>query len=291
MLRDKDYVRTANGMLFNVTGYEHPRDAVFASLKYLDGEKWTRGYAAACDYLKDSPFVDSASGYLQVPTSVVEEIYRPRQRWRELQATKNIGPLHREALELGQQIGDVLQIPLNDFGITDSLLWGDGHVLSDIDLIVVGLDNARQILGNAHLLYATVDFERPDPNVMTAPYGMEIAAWPWLLSRKQHMGVFRQRLFSLRVVLADHELPVNTLVESNQDGVEQAIEFEVADASRSLLFPTIYVDPHGNELCDYSVVYEGVFHEGEVVRCHAQPESLSDGRLRYVASGLCEKVQ
>lgn len=288
-LRDKDYVRTNGGMLFNVTGYEHPPGAVFASLKYVDGEKWTRGYDAACEYLAGTPFVEKMSGYIQVPLDAVEQCYSPRQRWAELRAGVPEAPLHREAIELAWNLGDALSIHIDSFGITDSLLWGDGHANSDIDLIVVGLGNVRKILERGSAIYEHVDFERPDPHVMTAPYGLKIADWPWLLNRKQHMGVFRGRLFSLRVVLDDHELPRKTMVVP--EVAERPIEFEVADTSRSLLFPTVYIDRKGNELWDYSVVYEGVFREGEIVRCRALRERMGNGRVRYVVSGLCERVE
>lgn len=292
MLRDKTYVRTDHGMLFNVTGYEHLPNFVFASLKYIHGKKWTHGYNAAKRFLeqKHPQFVDE---YIGVPLDRICTVFTPQSRWAEMQTTQKLSALHQEALTLGRQLSSILRIPLSEFGITDSLLWGGGHVDSDIDLVVMGLKNAERVLRCGHTIYEHPGFERPSPSRMKAPYSLDVANWPELLSRKLHMGCYQNRLFSLRAVLNDDELPKQPIEAPGYSATtwNEVIQFEIADASRSLLFPSTYRNALGNELVDYSVVYEGVFRAGEAVRCRVSRETLPGTQcVRYTVLDTCELV-
>jgi|GEM_PF-4253136 len=284
-LIDKTYV-SARGMLFNVTGYDHPAEFVYAGLKYVDGQKWTSGYDAAKFWLSQfhPQFVDD---YICVPREEITDVYEPRSRWQTLLDTppSDLPGLHREAVALGTELSLRLGIPLRDFGITDSLLWGEGHELSDIDLVVSGTCYAQNIQDRGPELYEDRhgEFTRPDPLEMTAPYSLEVSDWPALLARKAHMGSYRGRFFSLRVLMDATDLS-NVPRRSTLAAEETTtIEFQVADVRQSLCFPAIYLDAAGNELVDYSVVYEGVFRVGDRVHatCSREQVRYDDGREVY----------
>lgn len=275
MYRDKTYVRTANGYLFNVTGYCHPKQRVFASLKYVDGEKWKLGYAAATEYLQQVAPEHLLDGFICVPIEQIVEVFDPQVRWVELQQNAPT-PLLEEALQLGAELRVALEVPASTrkyydtgFGITDSLLWGVGHSESDIDLIVVGRDNARRLLQRRDSIYERDGFTRPSTKEITAPYGIEVDDWPRILDRKKHMGMYHGRPFSVRVVLSQNEVPTEIYMNDGNTR-RQSIRFEVADVADSLLFPAIYRDEFGGELVDYSVVYEGVFRLGDVVTAEVE---------------------
>lgn len=282
MLRDKTYVRIDNGMLFNVTGDEHPPHGVFASLKYVAGEKWVAGYRAATQFLlsKEPSFID-ANGFVCIPIGRIKTTYDPFSRWSEIQAARNVSRLHREARDLASQLQEIMGV--DDFGITDSLLWGEGHDQSDIDLLVRGRDNAKRLQRNVELLYEHFSFERPAPQRLAAPYGQSVDDWPRVLDRKLHMGCFRGRLFSLRVVLHKEEIEGPHTWSVVAPSV--TVDFTVFESVDALLFPAIYRNAMGDELVDYSVVYEGVFREGDVIRCiceHLQVHTPNRVRNRFV---------
>ena len=290
-LIDKTYVR-AREMLFNVAGYDHPAESLYASLKYVDGQKWTSGYEAAKQWLAES-HPEFVNEYICVPRDEITDVYEPRSRWQTLTASEPsvLSALHREAIALGTELGLRLDIPLHDFGITDSLLWGEGHELSDIDLVVFGTRYAKNIQSRGAELYEERHGEltRPDPLKMTAPYSLQVTDWASLLARKVHMGSYRGRFFSLRVVMDATDLshvPRKTLLAV---GEKTTVTFEVADVRQSLCFPAIYRDAAGNELVDYSVVYEGVFREGDRVRATCSREQIryEDGRevSRFIVDG------
>lgn len=307
LLLDKMYVRTVDGMLFNVTGYEHPPNSYYASLKYVDESKWTNGYEAAMNWLSchHPEYVDN---YITVPRDRISEVFDPRLRWLELtsRAQKQaLGQLHREAIQLGNRIADHLRLETdaNDqcmgMGITDSLLWGDGHDASDIDLVVIGRKNIARLMQGMHSMYALQGFDRPAPNNMQAPYGHDVPEWPSILDRKFHMGSYQGRLFSVRGMLSQAEAAARLAKHSARTvhhSEPTTVTFEIVAAEESLLFPAIYRNPAGDELIDYSVVYEGVFRPGDVVQCAALAErftTISDPkpRIRHIIAGPVHQVR
>ena len=307
LVLDKMYVRTVDGMLFNITGYEHPTDSYYASLKYVNGQKWTDGYRAAMEWLsRHHP--EYINNYVAVPRRQICEVFDPRERWLELTSRveqQEAGQLHREAIQLGNKLADHLRLPVNPddrtagLGITDSLLWGDGHAASDIDLVVIGRENITRLLQGMQNVYSTDGFERPDPNQMQAPYGHVVPEWPSILDRKFHMGSYRGRLFSVRGMLSQAEAAARLNAYAAQTVIHtepKTVTFEIADCSDSLLFPAIYRNSAGDELVDYSVVYEGVFRPGDVVRCAALAErftTTSDPktRIRHIIDGPVHQLR
>ncbi len=296
-LIDKTYVR-AKGMLFNITGYDHPEESLYCSLKYVGDVKWKQGYAAAREWLK-SNHPEFVGDYIHVPRHLVSEVFYPQERWRDLcaQPRTALCRLHCEALDLAAALSVETGIDINEFGITDSLLWGEGHEQSDIDLVVFGPRYTQQLLAAGESLYKG-EFSRPDPLLMTAPYSLKVADWPALLDRKRHMGEFRGRFFSLRTVLTAAEMlkmPRPAVGGHASSEMKQEVEFEIADDSWSLCFPAIYRDKAGNQLVDYSVVYEGVFRSGESVRARCTVENLEASQtvegqplVRYIIDGPCQ---
>ena len=182
--------------------------------------------------------------------------------------------------------------------MTDSLLWGGGHEQSDIDLVVVGRDPIAKLQSKLSTMYDGAFFRRPDPEQMQAPYGLDVEGWSRILSRKLHMGQFDGRLFSVRGMLHESECAHGIYQPPDQrlEQSETMMEFHIADARDSLLFPATYRNEQGDELVDYSVVYEGVFRPGETVACRCieerQLETYSVGHSevakRYVINGPVE---
>ena len=85
MLRDKDYLRTRDGLLFNVIGYDHEPQRATANLKYVGEKKWHSGYHEALCFLRHQ-FPDYGGDRIRVPLSNVAETYLPQARMRQLVA-------------------------------------------------------------------------------------------------------------------------------------------------------------------------------------------------------------
>ncbi|MEM7315706.1 MAG: hypothetical protein AAF497_21420 [Planctomycetota bacterium] len=204
--------------------------------------------------------------------------------WKQILANSQRCSNHQLAVDLASELSSILEIPLTEFSITDSLLWGEGHDESDIDLLVDGQQNATRLIERRYQIYEQVDFARPNPEVMTSPYGITVADWPSLLNRKLHMGEFRGRLFSLRAIRPAN---ASSVYQPRSSTSVDSIEFTVADVEQSLFFPAIYLNDQGDQLVDYSVVYEGVFRVGETVKCRAFVEDTDSSFCKFIIDGEC----
>ena len=148
MFRDKDYLRSVDGFLFNVIGYEHPVHHALVNLKYVPTkkglEKWSDGYRNAVCFLKrDYPQYVNTHGLISVSGLQIAEFYQPQLGLQKLRLQRDSDPamlnrLQCTALELGEKLAEFFGVPFEQFGITDSLLWGNGQPDSDIDLVFYG---------------------------------------------------------------------------------------------------------------------------------------------------------
>ena len=94
LVRDKDYIETAERLVFNVIGYDHPPGRATANLKYVAGVKFTGGYQAGVEYLSQfhPQYVD---GWVSVPCERIRRIFRPRQGLNRLRNLRRRNRLPR----------------------------------------------------------------------------------------------------------------------------------------------------------------------------------------------------
>ncbi len=177
--KDRDFIRTVEGLFFCVTGYLHPPDRYTAFLKYSphpDG-RWRRvradqpvadrpvgdRYRREIDYyhvanvaetiryleqryphyVSDCPVRDIR--FSMVPADYVDRYYDPQERLREILADPQ-DSLEAETRGLALEIARCAEIAPDALGVVGSILIRLHHpALSDINLTVYGIDNARQV--------------------------------------------------------------------------------------------------------------------------------------------------
>jgi uncharacterized protein len=263
MLRDKDYLRTNDGLLFNVIGYEHESDRASANLKYVHGTKWTSGYESALTFLS-SKYPCYVDGLIRVPHSQVAEIYRPQDGLRRIFARTDRNDLEQAAVDLARACSTYFELPLVRFGVTDSLLWSRGRHGSDIDLVVYGSDSAAIVLKHIRALYQLPGFERLGVETFTRQSESTIgdAQLRELCKRKANKGLFQGVRFTLRAVRAVEEIEPSSRYQAA--GPIELTE-RVADNSESLFFPATYKMDSGLHLVSFMMRHEGVFEAGEVL--------------------------
>lgn len=285
VLRDKDYIETHDGLLFNVVGYEHPSDGWVANLKYVDGRKWKSGYAAAVQFLRER-FPAYVQRYIQVPHERIRCAYRSAEGLRRLRELPARNPLQELTLRLVDRLAREFALPSDAFGLTDSLLWSAGGPQSDIDLVVQGTAAARQVLLRLPALYEQDEFTF-DPSVYDLPADVPEAAVARIRERRLHLGVFRGVKFSLRAVRT-----VNTPEDPALYKVAGLVERRatIVDVASSLYFPAVYELDTGEQLDCYAAAYEAVFCVGEPVRIRGQLETGPGDRLVVGSVHLGEYV-
>ena len=276
-LRDKDYLTTADGLFFNVIGYDHELDRATANLKYVHGTKWTAGYDAAVAFLaKEYP--NYVRGLISVPRSLVTKIHRPQEGLRRLRSQADRNGLEQTAVDLAQECSDVFEIPLGRFGVTDSLLWGRGGNNSDIDLVVYGSDSALIVLDRIKSLYRRTRFERLRVENFTRQSTMRSAGVADLCRRKMNKGLYQGVRFSLRAVREWNEIESAERFSFTAQGTVE-VNARVADNSQSLFFPAMYQLDSGLDLVSFLMEYEAVFTPGDSLKVKGTLEVGARNRI------------
>jgi predicted nucleotidyltransferase len=259
MLRDKDYLITHDDLVFNVIGYDHAPKRATASLKYVRGNKWTADYRSAVAFLQ-AEYPSYVDGLISVPRDLVKEIHRPQEGLRRicLQTARN--RLGQTAVDLARACSEFFEIPLDRFGVTDSLLWGRGRHGSDIDLVVYGRDNAALVLERIRDLFRRPQFERFTVENFTRQTVPRDADAEELCRRKINKGLYQGTRFSLRAVREYEEI---AMPHPYRVAGTAEIAARVVDNSESLFFPVTYKLDCGVAVASFLMRHEAVFDVGE----------------------------
>lgn len=175
---DGDTFVTKNGFIFNTFGYEHPEDRVFAFLKYIPAKYKTifnvemleRTWKFGDNQLFRAEKLYTAKNYqtfieafrknfpnhlffdptrskelITAPYDAIEQVFVPKDRLVWLQNLPKPDNLQKLALELVNLISKESGVDLADFGIHGSIALNMHAPESDIDFVIYGTDNFRQV--------------------------------------------------------------------------------------------------------------------------------------------------
>lgn len=260
-LRDKDYLLTNDGLIFNVLGYDHPEGAYISGLKYVAGEKWLESYREAIDFLQRNypHYVDQL---IRVPCESVAQVYFSNQRLPQLRESFQVGRL-QQAVELADLFAKTLKLPLEAFGLTDSLLWGVGNSDSDIDLVIYGADNCKTWLQSSQQIFALPEIEPITPEFIQRPPHLSDAAFAQLCERKGNQGYYHGTRFSVRGVRNWDEIPdpVPLVAAPPVD-----CQLTISGRRQSLFFPVVYQTEQQVDVVSFHIGYEASLLPGDLVR-------------------------
>ncbi len=172
-------VETVEKLIFAVKGLVHPPDRLIAYLRYLpdpagnrirEGVNYRRVYRFKEQhqiiqtqypaYLHD----ESAFGIRMqsVPFKRIRRVYDPRGRLTDIYTYGPKDLLEENALALGNLLAQTANVPLENLGISGSLLYGLHHSTSDVDIVVYGETESRAVYrALRHLLGNPSDSVRP----------------------------------------------------------------------------------------------------------------------------------
>ena len=275
MLRDKDYLITNDGLVFNVIGYDHAPDRATANLKYVQGSKWTAGYKSAVTFLQ-AQYPRYVDGLVSVPHDLVKEIHRPQEGLHRICLRTARNRLEQTAVDLAHACSEFFEIPFDRFGVTDSLLWGRGCHSSDVDLVVYGSDNAAIVLDGLSALFHCPKFERFTIDNFTRQTVPRDADAEELCRRKINKGLYQGVRFSLRAVREYEEIAMPRLYHAA--GTAE-ICARVVDNSESLFFPATYKLDCGVEAVSFLMRHEAVFKVGELLTVRGTLEQGETDRV------------
>ncbi|RCS54574.1 hypothetical protein DTL42_05400 [Bremerella cremea] len=287
MFRDKDYLLTDEGLIFNVLGDQHTAGLVTAGLKYTQGKKWQDTYVAAMAYLQKS-FPQFVTDRIVVPVDKIQQHLKPLKRTRQLLAQRDSQPPRlAQAIDLIEILAEHCEVPSSEIGLTDSLLWGEGNDNSDIDLVIYGQTVINQFLAKKEALFQFEDILEIDPAHIQRPPFINDRTFQTIANRKGNQGTYRGTRFTIRGVLTDEEILFATERTSPFQATESMKlewEMEITGRSESLFFPIAYETSEAVPLVTYHVGYEMGFQPGDKVRVAGTMETSGELQRLLVGS-------
>ena len=296
--KDRDFLRTQEGLLFCVTGYLHPPERYTAYLKYSPASegKWrdaktayrrelpyyhVQNVAKTIHYLEESypAYVDYCPvrdfRFSLVPRDRVAEYYLPEARLQEIVDSPQ-DRLEEEVRGLVLHLATNAGIEPTVFGVTGSVLIElHNPSFSDIDLTVYGLQNARRLrdtLGQAklpHVSRVSDAFIAKWAEGIATRFPLTPAEARHFARRRWNYGYYRGRYFSIHPIRTDPEIGERYGDHYYRRHGVARVQAQVIDASQALFMPAIYRvgevevvegDSSAAQI-DRVVAYEGLYRD------------------------------
>lgn len=316
--KDRDFLKTREGILFCVVGYLHPKDRVTAYLKYVPKKygKWKDGdvfYSRELPFyhvknvLQTVEFLEKEYPYYvsfckvrnikisMVPKKYILEYYVPEERIGEIFEGER-DSLEEEVFEFVTKLQELSGVKLKYFGVTGSILTKiHNKAFSDIDLLIYGRKNAlkiKEILGE-------VSENKKDLRKWAIKrsknFGLTLKEALYFAERRWNYGYFNNRYFSIHPVRLDSEIR-----EKYGDFIYERvgvskIEAKVVDNSESLFLPSVYKiskvevlegkDFGISEVVSFEGLYSDAFDVGQKILVKGKVEKF-DSRFRIVVGSF-----
>ncbi|UCH31712.1 MAG: hypothetical protein JSV05_09540 [Candidatus Bathyarchaeota archaeon] len=296
--RDRDFLRTKEGLFFCVVGPYHPDDRVISYLRYLPDTKgkWrnetTRFKRAMPTYTipsllktfellkNDYPqyiFFSHVYNILMtaVPKDYLVEHLKPEKKLDKLFENQALDPLQKKVVQFVSCLSELSAIPVSKFGVTGSILLNiHNPMFSDIDITVYGAKNGFRIKETLTEAVSSNDFsirrfqeEKQEIWIRekTKKHPISLTEAAQIYERKWNIGLFENTAFSIHPIKKEDEL-----TEKYGDKISNPIKFvtikaEVVDNVDSIFLPAIYrvqdvvVDEEIEANIEEVVSYEGLY--------------------------------
>ncbi|MEM1536901.1 MAG: nucleotidyltransferase domain-containing protein [Candidatus Bathyarchaeia archaeon] len=256
---DGDTFITQEGFILNVFGYEHPKDRVFAFLKYIPSHfrelfkirllerTWRFGelelfraeklYTAKNyqiflqvfrrsfpEYVYFCPF--RRKEVVSAPLDRIVEVFVPRERLKALMEAERRDELQELALEFVRLVSDEAKVPLEDFGVHGSIALNMHSAESDIDIVVYGSQNFRRVEAAVEKLV--------QEGILTYIFNNRLDA------ARRFKGRFKNKVFMYNAVRKPEEVNVNYGERQYTPLAPVKFRCVVKDDSEAMFRPAIY---------------------------------------------------
>lgn len=298
MIYPKDFIETAEGLIFAVVAQALEQGKVLCFLRYVKEASGWKKYDTAeanallkrqhSDYLHYSSVLDA---HLHaVPIARITKHHQPRRRLQRIIQLNEPDAIEQDLLQLChlfQQQG----VDLMKTGVTGSLLIGVQKQSSDIDLVCYGRDVfnearaiTRELIRLGHLQELNDDdweqaFQRRS---CALSYGEYV----WHERRKYNKAIINGRKFDLNFV----ENEVKPASVNYQKCGTATLQCKITDATRAFDYPAEFkVDhEHIDTIVSFTATYTGQALGGETVEVSGLLEQMEQGSRRIVVGSSRE---
>lgn len=298
MIYPKDFIETAEGLIFAVVAQELEQGKVLCFLRYVKEATGWKKYDTAeanallkrqySDYLHYSSVLDAHLHAVAVTR--ITRHHQPRQRLQHVMLSKELDTVEQDLLQLchlfQQQGLDLIKV-----GVTGSLLIGVQNQNSDIDLVFYGRDafhEARaitcELIRQGHL--QELDDSDWDQSYQRRSCALSYGEYVWHERRKYNKAIINGRKFDLNFI--DNETRLESI--NYQKCGTATLQCKVTDATRAFDYPAEFkVDhEHVDTIVSFTATYTGQALGGETVEVSGLLEQVEQGSKRIVVGSSRE---
>lgn len=289
--RPRDFIETYDGLVFAVVDAELEEGRLTAYLRYhrMDGKLRKLDTQQAKSHLDmvASDFVfysKRRDTWVQaVPVEDVAEHYIPRERLQEILATEDDDPISVKLRQWCDWV-EKRKIPLDQLGVTGSLLIGAQKQGSDLDVVSYDRDVFQRLrevtaeLQSIGRLNPLSDAQWADAYQRRSP-ALSFEEYCWHEKRKSTKALLGATRLDLSLVCPSAGKPVT----SKKLG-QVNIQARVADDLRAFDFPSRWKVEHEivREVICFSATYTGQVFKGESMEAAGSLEMVDDGSFQLV---------
>lgn len=294
----KDFIETAEGLIFAVVGQSMEHDKVLCFLRYVPHQQGWRKVDTdvANDFLKQhhphylhySPILDASLHAVAQPKIVKH--HRPKHRLQQLLNADNHDVVEQDLLSLTrlfQQHG----LDLADVGVTGSLLIGVQQHGSDIDVVCYGREvfhHCRAVTAKLITLGQLQDLTEQDwqQSYQRRDCDLSFAEYVWHEQRKANKAIINGRKFDLNFI--------NDRAVGDSDDYQKtgpiSLQCQVIDDTYGFDYPAEFkIDhEHIDSIISFTATYTGQALRGETVQVSGMLEQSSQGRQRIIVGSSRE---
>ena len=304
MFYTKDFIETAEGLVFAVVGQGIERGKVLCFLRYVkDSAGWKKvttepanAFLKQCypDYLYYSPVLDAHLHAVAIDRIVKH--HQPKQRLQQIMQENQ-----RDAVESDLfQLCDLLRqhgLDLTQIGVTGSILVGLQKQSSDIDLVCYGRTVFHRCRAITRELIEQGQLQELNYNDWQQSYqrrscDLSFEDYVWHERRKTNKAIINRRKFDLSCSHALHEN-----IDSGRSGVTHyqkcgviTLQCKVIDDTHAFDYPAEFKidDEHIDAIVCFTATYTGQAVKGETVEVSGAVEQTQQGVKRIVVGSTRE---
>lgn len=298
MFNAKDFIETAEGLVFAVVGEEIEQGRILCFLRYVKQDSGWKKYLTgqANDLLKSS-----FPGYLYyspvkdvhlhaVPVDKVLVHYQPGRRLQELKALQSHDPVEQDCIHLCKLYQHHGLHP-DCMGVTGSLLIGAQNRGSDIDLVIYGRANFQHARSLTRQLVEEKLLQPLAQSDWLSSFERRACAlsfdeYFWHERRKFNKALVNKRKFDLALL---NENTAQPAIRYEKQG-KVVFQARVTDASGAYDYPAQFSIDHpqiASCVC-YTATYAGQAVTGEKVEISGLLERSSSGDQRVMVGSSRE---
>lgn len=294
----KDFIQTREGLVFAVVEGGLEQGKVLCFLRYQwQGEAWKKLATDAANQLLEEQhphylfYSTVKSAHLHaVSVADITIHHQPKKQLQQILAKHRPDKVEQDLIDLCQ-LFLTQGMPLDNLGITGSLLIAAQNPQSDIDIVVYGRGNFHKLRASLMHLLDARKLEHLDEQAWHESYrrrhcDLSYADYVWHEQRKYNKALINQRKFDLNLLV---EEPVTDSAVYQKQGAI-IIRALVADAQYAFDYPAKFLLDHPDiaEVLCYTATYTGQAEAGEVIEVAGQVEQPNTGRQRIIVGSTRE---